>query len=113
MVNVENNNVERTQISIAFYEGSYQYTAFLAYLPEDKVDMFNYAVEQLDKQFRYRATDESLWCSIGDKENNHRFRLTRISNGVAKVWDMVEDVKYNFMALSYYNDLEIIPGTRY
>ena len=69
--------------TIHFFEGSYLYKEMEIITPSTPTQLYSGILTELNIQFRYRPTNETLWAQIidGDKD----IRVSRILKASAKV----------------------------
>ena len=82
---------------IRFYEGSYQYDKITREVPVKEIDLFQKVFELLNKQYMWRATDESLWAEIIDMDGNPIYRVIRETNDEVKVKELTKDESYTLI----------------
>jgi hypothetical protein len=88
---------------IRFYEGSYQYNVIEVLAPNTDTELFTGVLEELNHQYNYRPTSESLWADIVTSNKEKIFRITYKDKKTVTVWDLETDDRYSFSPLQEYS----------
>jgi hypothetical protein len=84
-------------LQIAFYEDTYQYSNMTVKTPETKEQLIAGVLEELNHQFNYRLTGETLWASVKDTATNKElFRIARLDKETATVVEVHKDHNSNY-----------------